>query len=345
MRAIPASILCAFFACALVSGGSSSLEAQAARQAPSFRGEKPAMIAEAEALSALRYGANERYVFDASLRARLGLLFEREQVKAALTVEYLDGLGLGESYLRGGAEYSNIQIGLFVEDWGSAFSRGLSSVLNERDDRYPDNIFFSKKYRPNPIFSMTVGGEGMYAQAALSNREVSIESIEDSDFGLRGVVRSGAVRATGGLIKRIGASSLLSFATLEQETAGGRQWVEVDWQYLPSAEDVWSMAVGFSRELSFSRVWAEYLLLDTEDVVFLEEDLRFSDAAGFDLKLYFHLPDFSTALSGFFILGVGEGLTFEPGIYGFFGRRGRYFSPTEAENDNRAVIRLRFLFG
>jgi hypothetical protein len=295
-------------------------------------------------------------MFGVWLRSRVGLLFDREQVKAAINLEYLsgpdsgedfirEGLGLWESYLRGGTEYSNIQIGVYVEDWGVSLSRGLSSVLNERDDRYPDNVFFSKYYRPNPLFSMTVGKESLYTQAALSNREMPIESIEDSDFAIRGVVKSGAVRSTGGVIRSLGSSSFLSFATLEQEGDEGRQWAEVDWRYLPSEEDVWSVALGFSRRLSSSRVAAEYLLLGAEDILFLEQDHRISETVGFDLKLYVHFPDFSTALSGFFTLGVGEGLTFEPGVYGFIGKRGQYFSPTVPENDNRAVIRLRFQFG
>jgi hypothetical protein len=326
-------------------------------RAPAGGGERPVFSGEVVAVSDIRYAADQReYLFDVWLRSRVGLLFERERVKAAINVEYLngpdmgenflrDGLGLWESYLRGGTEYSHIQMGVYVEDWGASYSRGLSSVLNERDERYPDNVFFSKYYRPNPLFSMTMGKESLYTQAALSNREMPVESIEDSDFGLRGVVKSGTVRTTGGVIKNIGSSSILSFATLEQEAAEGRQWLEVDWQYLPSEEDVWSVALGFSRGLSFSRIAAEYLLLDTEDVLFLEQDLRISEVLGFDLKLYVHFPDFSTALSGFFTLNVGGGLTFEPGVYGFIGRRGDYFSPTVPENDNRAVIRLRFQFG
>jgi hypothetical protein len=62
-----------------------------------------------------------------------------------------------------------------------------------------------------------------------------------------------------------------------------------------------------------------------------------------------HVAVTASVDQGRFVVDVADGLTFEPGFYGFIGKRGRYFSPLaeggpQGGNDNRAVLRMRFGF-
>ena len=318
---------------------------------PRVRASSPLQLGgEVEASTDLVYrAADDTYLFDFPFRAVIRFSFQSERMQAVISLEYFERPGLGETYLLGGTERSNMKIGYYVEEWGAARSVGLPSVLNNRDERNPDNVFFSRAYRPNPIWTMTAGSENFYVQLALSNRETVIDSLDETAFGVRGVVEGSTVSLFGGCIRKPGSSPLVVFAGIKQETDEGRYWTELDWERGDGVPDIWNFTLGMSRELPFAKITAEYLILDTHDVLFLEEDLSVAPSARFDLKSYFHLPDFSTALSGFFVVDVADGLTFEPGFYGFIGKRGRYFSPLaegglQGGNDNRAVLRMRFEF-
>jgi hypothetical protein len=346
----PALILC-FLAAIPAFGEVGASGESRAPSGPRVRASAPLQLGGyVEASTDLVYrAADDTYLFDFPFRSAIRFSFGSEKMQAVISLEYFEGPGLGETYLLGGTERSNIKIGYYVEEWGAAYSVGLPSVLNNRDERNPYNVFYSRAYRPNPIGTMTVGGENFYLQLALSNRAAVIDSLDDTDFGVRGVAEVSTVSLFCGSIKKAGSLPLLVFAGIEQEIDEGRYWTELDWERGDGVPDIWNYTLGMSRELSTAKVTAEYLLLDTDDVLFLEENLSVASSVRFDLKSYFHLPDFSTALSGFFVVEVADGLTFEPGFYGFIGKRGRYFSPLaeggpQGGNDNRASLRLRFEF-
>jgi hypothetical protein len=60
------------------------------------------------------------YLFDFPLYGDLGLLYQGDVVESALSVELIEEVVIGESYIMGGSGISYLKLGFFREDWGKA---------------------------------------------------------------------------------------------------------------------------------------------------------------------------------------------------------------------------------
>ena len=87
-------------------------------------------------------------------------------------------------------------------------------------------------------------------------------------------------------------------------------------------------------------LFVEYIFDGTENILFLEEVFLKNEFTQFDLKTFFHIPDFSSAFNGSIKLEIEKNLTFEPGFYLFFGKNEKYFSPGRGENNNALYFKL-----
>ena len=64
----------------------------------------------------------EQIVVDFPLYFQAGLFYETEQIEGALSISFPQELDIGETYLKGGSEYSYLKIGYFLEEWGKGYS-------------------------------------------------------------------------------------------------------------------------------------------------------------------------------------------------------------------------------
>jgi hypothetical protein len=273
--------------------------------------------------------AEDNYVFDFPLYAAIGIFYKTDLLESSFSLLYRNELDIGDTYLMGGSEYSYMKIGFFVEEWGIGYALSPISILNNRDSRFPDTIFYRKRYRPNPVFSAVMGGEKFHGQAVLSNKDENIESIDDTDFGFRGEWSGGDYSISLGFIRKIGKPPPLIFLTADSIGTREKVWLELGWIYNESSANIWNIAVGYTRELGFADIYAEYIIEDDDSVLYLEELFTINDLVSFDLKSFLHIPDLSNAFNGFFILKIEEHVFFEPGFYLYFGEGSRFFSRLE----------------
>jgi hypothetical protein len=295
----------------------------------------------------IEYNApRDEYLFDFPLYGDLGLLYQGDVVESALSLELIEEVNIGESYIMGGSGFSYLKLGFFREDWGKAYSASIIDILNRRDDRYPGNFFYRNEMRPNPLFLISYGRGDMAGQIALSHKEEDIESINDALLGVQSFVKRTGVDISIGAIREIGNPPPLIFLAARGEGSSYGVWMEFGWWYYGDGPDGVDTIIGVRQDFSRSSILAEFILEKARPFLFLEEEILVTERIKFDLQGYTYLKSFSTAVNGYFETSVDERTTLRLGTYLFFGGRGTFFSrfiETE-DNDNTVYIKLYYSF-
>jgi hypothetical protein len=281
---------------------------------------------------------------DFPLYFQTGLFYDGGQLESAVSVSFRQELDIGETYIKGGSDYSYLKIGYFSEEWGKGYSVSTLRVLNRRDDRYPSNIFYRKKYRPEPAMIFTFGEQDLYQQIVLSNSTDNITSIKNTGIGFRGISVRDNSEFSIGYFSRIGYFPALIFTTVEDTSPGQRVWLDFGFDYYKNKPPVWYSSLGFSRELPEAVLTAEYVIDGHNTYFFAEEEMSVNEAALFDIKIFLHVPDLSSAFNAAFVIEAQKDFLFEPGAYFFIGKRGKYFSPREGDNDDELYLKLSYSF-
>jgi len=307
--------------------------------------EQPMIIGNIESSVALRYSATEdSYETDYPLYATVGFVYETETLESFISIDYIGELALGETYLLGGTEYSHIKIGYYDELWGTGYALSPLDEVNPRDERYPQNVFYRTRYAPVPTFRMTLGKEVRYTQIALSHTYTGeIQAIEDTELRVRAAWQREGSTAGLGFVRRLGAPPPLFFINAKSENRKNTVWMELVWENRTEAADLWSFVLGIKKRFQSSEVYAEYVLDRSKpSLFFFEELLQIHPIAQFNLRTFVHIPDFSSAFNGCIRLTVNPYLEFSPGVYVFFGKEGKYFSPLQGDNNNTLYLKLAY---
>ena len=120
--------------------------------------------------------------------------------------------------------------------------------------------------------------------------------------------------------------------------------MELNWEYNKEGRDVWTFLLGFKQQFSRSTLYAEYIVEKSDNFLFFQQALMPDPATQLSIRLFFHVPEFSSALNGFVALAIDKTLTFEPGVYLFIGKPGSFFSPLRTGNDNSLYMKISFEF-
>ncbi len=311
--------------------------------------ETPKVYGSIQTEAGIRYRTDEdRYFFDFPVYGSLGVGYSSGILESEISVDYVGEPGLGETYIRGGTRYSYLKIGNYSERWGNGCSISPVSVLNGRDERYPDNVFHKNRYRPNPMFTMSVGRELIHGEFVVSGRDGVPASIYDALIGTR-------IRGTWegydmslGFVRRAGMPPSLFFLTAGTQEPDYSVWSEIGWESNAFGNDLGSLVVGYRREVAVTSVAAEYALWGANSLILLENTLRLNQGLDAGAKLFLHFADFrdawSAAMNLYFRLGVEKEAFLEPGIILFFGKPGTYLAPYENDNDNGIYLRFTFSF-
>ena len=307
--------------------------------------EAPELHGEFETSVDLKYKASERlYVFHFPLYWTVGIGYEDAYTEAMVSVRYVRTLDIGETYVLRKSGVLAVKLGYYVEDWGIAHSFSPISILNERDSEYPQNIFYRRFFRPNPILSLTLEGEKSYDQVLISNRDENIESIDDTLFGIRKVWGGSDFHLGLGAVRKIGFPPILYSLSAKRESEGNSAWIELGLEYEKEKRNVWNFVIGGGKELLSTAVYAEYIIDGACTFFFLKDRIFLGEKSEFEIRGFFHIPDLSFAFHLFFLMELGRSLVLEPGVFLFLGQEGDYFSNQTAENDNSVYVKLRYTF-
>jgi hypothetical protein len=297
----------------------------------------------------LKYSTGrDRYWFDFPLYGGVGLTYESGIVEGKISFDYVNESGVGETYVQGGTRYSNLKAGNFTEQWGIGYGSSMVSILNSRDTRYPDNIFYWNYYRPNPMFSMTVGRETIHGQFVVSGREGVPSSMYDALLGTRLVGKWEGYDMSLGFVRRAGLPPSLFFLTAETEEEGYSLWSEIGWYNSRFDADLGSLLIGYKRELRTASIITEYSIWGANSIILVENVFHLSEQLDAGAKAFVHFADlrdaWSMAMNLFLRMAVENGAVLEPGIVLFFGRAGTLLGPHNAENDNSLYLRFSLEF-
>jgi hypothetical protein len=295
----------------------------------------------------IEYRAPEdNYVFDFPLYGDMGLLYQGAVVESALSLELIEEVSIGESYIMGGSGFSYLKLGFLREDWGKGYSASVIDILNMRDDRYPENFFYRNEMRPNPLFLLSIGKGDMAGQIALSHKEENIESVNDALLGIQSFVMRTGVDISVGTIREIGNPPPLFFLGARGEGSSYGVWMEFGWWYYGDGPDRVDTIIGARQDLARSQVTAEFILEKARPFLFFEEKIQSDSRILFNLRGYTYLKSFSTAINGYIETSVDEKTILQLGTYLFFGGRGTYFSRfiEPGDNDNTVYIKLYYAF-
>ncbi len=307
--------------------------------------ETPRVYSSLETNIQIKYIREERlYECEFPFYGNIEIFHETPNLKSVFSIDYIGELDLGETYILGGTDFSHMKIGYYVENWGNGYALSPLGSINPFDDRYPQNIFFRSNYKPVPRFTMTMGNENFLQQISIINKEENIKSVDDTDLGLRGIWTGPDSSASIGFIRKFGYPPPIFYLTAEMIGDKEHVWMELGWEYHKTSRDVWTFVLGFMREFSHTALYGEYIVERGENFLFIEEALVQNELAQFNLKIFFHVPDFSSAYNGFISLAVDKYLTFEPGFFLFLGKNEKYFSPKEEDNNNAIYLKLKYEF-
>jgi hypothetical protein len=305
----------------------------------------PRLHARAETYLQFFYNApTDAYNVDIPLYTTVSLSYESSRVASLFSIDYATELTLGETYVRGGTEYSSMQIGYSVVDWGVGYSLSPLGEVNPFDSRYPDNIFYRTHYAPYPGFITTFGNSGFYNQLFIGKIDESRQSLDSTDFGIRGVVKSGESTISGGFIRKLGIPPPLFFLTAVNNLEREDVWLELTWEYNRESRDVWTFLIGMKQRLPRSTVYAELIADRSDNFLFLQEILQLNSDRQLSVRTFFHLPEWSSAVNGYAALALNKTFTLKPGFYLFIGREESYFSPLRVQNDNSLYLMFDFEF-
>ncbi len=316
--------------------------AQEARDRPQFHGQLETAIH-------FKHSAVDNiYSFDFPLYGKFQIVYEREMFNTVLALDYYEELSIGETYIQGGSEYSYLKIGNYTEDWGVGYAVSPISILNKNDSRYPENIFYRRYYRPNPLFDITMGSVDFYGQLAVSNREEDLLSLSDTYLGFRIVGKWSDYDMSLGFIRRAGWPPPLFFLTALRSGIDYGVWVELGWEYRRTENDIFDLVIGYRRDLSSASIVTECIVNGAHMYFYIENVYILQPIVKVGIKGFSHIPDLSYALNcafnGFFVIDIDRGLVLEPGFFLFIGKEGQYLSPYRYENNNSIYLKLQYQF-
>jgi len=309
--------------------------------------DQPHLRGDLEVLFQAQHRADERaWFFEYPLYGHFGVLYPGEGFEAAISVDLIEEVSLGETYIRGGEDYSYLKLGYFTETWRTGSSWSVIDILNERDERYPNNVFYRNVLRPNPMILVSFGGGG-WAQQIIASRKEESERVDDALLGVRSLLFSGGGLESGlGAAGRVGHPPPLVFLTLKNEAARTETWAEVGWWIYGDAPDTVNGVLGAKQSFASAFVIGELIVDESKLILFLEELTELNPLVSFGFQSYIYFNFFSAALKSFVSTNLGELTVVEAGTMLFFGEEGTYFSRyTELEdNDNQLYLRLALEF-
>jgi len=285
-----------------------------------------------------------RWVFDYPIYGNIGIRYEGDAVEATASLDLIDEVCMGETYIKGGAQNSYLKLGYYTEAWRTGHSWSVVDILNRRDDRYPNNVFYRNIMRPNPIVNMSIGGEKYLQQLVVSQKDESLDSVEDALLGLHSLVIRKDFMTGIGIIKPAGHPPPMIFITGKTEARQTSAWVEVAWWVLDDTPDRVNALIGGRQQFSSIDMIGELILEDNDCVLYLEQESRVSSRAALDIRSYLYLNTFSASLDLFVSTDVDRFVKMDLGAMLFFGSEGSYFSRFDMEQDNDNKIYLKLLF-
>lgn len=307
----------------------------------------PALRADLEVNFELQHLASEnRWVIGYPLYGNIGIIYEGEGVEAAASVDLIDEVSIGETYVRGGADYSYLQLGYYTETWRAGYSWSVVDVLNRHDDRYPENVFYRNIMRPNPVMTLSIGGDNYAQQIVVSQKEEQLDSVDDALIGLHSLISRKGFMSGLGFIRHAGYPPPLLFLTGKTEGRRTSGWMEVGWWIYKDGPDRVKGVIGGRQNFSSAFIIAEIIVQDSDLILFLEEEMRVGSRVSLDIKSYVYLNSFSVAIDSYVSTAVDAHVRMDLGGMYFFGQEGSYFSryDPEQDNDNKIYLRLFFSF-
>jgi hypothetical protein len=283
------------------------------------------------------------WAFDFPLYAELSLQYKSNRVSSLFSLDYYNYPSLGDTYIMGGEGNSILKLGYFRENWGEGYSTSSVDVLNKRDSRYPDTIFYQRIKSPNPFLLLSKGNEKVWGQIALS-QPGDVESINETLAGFRAVYSGNGVTLGSGMIRALGYPPPLFFLTLKRETELYSVWTEISFLYLSESPDRWNGVLGLRRILKSASVLTEFSVLHSNPILFIEEKALIRQDIEFKLGIHTYLKTFSSAINTSFSLTIDKNTSGEIGSYIFFGKEGSFFSRFEGENHNSIYTKLKYGF-
>jgi hypothetical protein len=325
---------------ALVSFSSAAAQQKREQQGPELR-------VDLEVDFELQQRADEdEWVFDYPIYGNVGVLYEGEGVEAAVSADLIGEVSIGETYILGGARYSYLQIGYYTETWRTGYSWSVVDILNRRDARYPNNIFYRNILRPNPMIALSFGGDNYAQQVVVSQREEQFQAVDDALIGLHSLISRNGFFSGLGFIRYAGRPPPLLFLTGKTEGIRTSGWVEVGWWIRKDAPDTVNGVLGGRQNFSSAFIIAEFIVEDSNLYLFMEEKMEVGSRISLDLRSYLYLNDFSAAIDAFFSTAVDDHVKMDLGGMIFFGKAGSHFSryDPETDNDDRMYLRLLYSF-
>jgi hypothetical protein len=287
-----------------------------------------------------------RWVFDYPIYGNIGIHYEGGDVEAAASVDLIDEVSIGETYIRGGAGTSYLKLGYYTETWRTGYSWSVVDLLNKRDQRYPNNVFYRNIMRPNPIINMSIGGEQYLQQVVVSQKDENQDSVEDALIGIQSLIRRQDFLTGIGIIKRAGHPPPMIFVTGKTQGARTSAWTEIAWYILENSPDRVNALIGGSQSFSSVKMVGELVLEDNDFILYLEQETRVTTRAALDIRSYMYLNKFSASLDLYLSTDVDTFVRMDLGGMFFFGGEGSYFSRYDPlqDNDNKIYLKLVFSF-
>jgi hypothetical protein len=187
------------------------------------------------------------------------------------------------------------------------------------------------------------GSDSSRQQLVASQRE-SVEDVDDILLGARSFVTGADFETSLGVVRHAGYGPPLYFLTAE--TGGGRSsaWLEVGWWLYRDAPDRVNGVMGARQDFSSAFVLAEFIVEDSDLLLFLEEEMQLNPYILFDAQVYMYLNRYSAALKAGFTTDIDARITMELGTILFFGGEDSYFSRYNpgTDNHNRVYISLSY---
>jgi hypothetical protein len=297
-----------------------------------------------EVLFQVQHRADENiWAFEYPLYGNLGVLYPGAGFEAAVSIDLIEGVSLGETYIFGGRDYSYLKLGYNTETWRKGYAWSVIDLLNMRDDRYPDNVFYRSVLRPNPMISVSFGGSG-WAQQILASQKGDSERVEDALLGARSLLFREGFETGLGVIRRAGYPPTLLFFTLGNTEARTEVWAELGWWVYRDVPDTVNGVLGAKQSFTSAFVVAEFVVDESSLLLFLEELTELNGLVSLGLKSYLYLNRFSAALKPYVSTTVEELIVVELGTMLFFGEKGTYFSRYREYEDNHNQLYLRLFF-
>jgi hypothetical protein len=324
----------------LATGSTAVSQQQREREGPSIRADLEVNF------EAQHHVDENRWVFDYPIYGNIGILYEGDNVEAAASVDLIDEVSVGETYIRGGAGTSYLKLGYYTETWRTGYSWSVVDLLNERDNRYPNNVFYRNIMRPNPSINISIGGDQYLQQIVVSQKDENKDSVEDALIGLHSLIRRQDFMTGLGIIKRAGHPPPMIFVTGKTQGARTSAWTEIAWYILEDQPDRVNALIGGRQRFSTVEMVGELVLENNDFILYLEQETKVTSRVALDIRSYMYLNQFSASLDLYLSTAVDTFVRMDFGTMLFFGEEGSYFSRYDPlqDNDNKIYLKLVFSF-